>query len=87
VGRALRVVEELLTKLDGVVSVRGATLLAMTPATPVCPWCGLAAPLIWVHGHAQCSRCGVNAEPCCQGAETCPATLETERDDDVHGDA
>ncbi len=40
---------------------------------PPCPWCGVAAPVVWVHGHGQCAACGVNAQPCCQGAETCPA--------------
>ena len=33
-----------------------------------CPCCGQASVLVYVHGHGQCSRCGTNIEPCCQGA-------------------
>jgi len=33
-----------------------------------CPFCGHAAPVLWVHGHGQCAHCGVNREPCCDGA-------------------
>lgn len=37
------------------------------PGQERCPACGWA-PLtrVHVHGHSQCSRCGVNIEPCCQ---------------------
>jgi len=33
-----------------------------------CPFCGQPATVVWVHGHGQCARCGVNREPCCDGA-------------------
>ncbi|WP_185958404.1 hypothetical protein [Fodinibius sediminis] len=35
-----------------------------------CVYCGTKAPLVWVHGHGQCARCGINVEECCRG-ETC----------------
>lgn len=37
--------------------------------TPRCPWCGTQAPLVHVHGHAQCGHCGANVEPCCGGGD------------------
>lgn len=36
---------------------------------PRCLFCGKPEQLIWVHGHGQCAHCGVNAMPCCDGAE------------------
>lgn len=33
-----------------------------------CPVCGQPLQLVWVHGHGQCSSCGQNVEPCCQGS-------------------
>jgi hypothetical protein len=33
-----------------------------------CPYCGVEATPIVVHGHSQCARCGTNIEPCCSGA-------------------
>lgn len=36
---------------------------------PVCPWCGVRAEPVRVHGHGQCKNCGTNIEPCCDGAE------------------
>jgi hypothetical protein len=33
-----------------------------------CPYCGMLADVVHVHGHGQCSRCGTNVEPCCSGA-------------------
>jgi DNA-directed RNA polymerase subunit RPC12/RpoP len=38
-----------------------------------CPRCGSLAPLIYVHGHAQCTACGSNILDCCQGAACDPA--------------
>lgn len=38
-----------------------------------CPRCGTLAPLIYVHGHAQCAACGSNILDCCQGAACDPA--------------
>ena len=32
-----------------------------------CFFCGHAATLVHVHGHYQCSVCGTNALPCCDG--------------------
>jgi hypothetical protein len=37
-------------------------------AAEVCPTCGWAGALIWVHGHGQCPRCGMVLAPCCEGA-------------------
>ncbi|MBE7492568.1 MAG: hypothetical protein HS108_12535 [Planctomycetes bacterium] len=33
-----------------------------------CLYCGFEGELVWVHGHGQCARCGINVEPCCDGA-------------------
>ena len=33
-----------------------------------CPTCGWTGPLIWVHGHGQCPRCGTVIAPCCEGS-------------------
>lgn len=35
-----------------------------------CVYCGQHAELVWVHGHGQCSACGINTEECCRG-ESC----------------
>ncbi|WP_171032911.1 hypothetical protein [Fodinibius saliphilus] len=35
-----------------------------------CSYCGVEAPLVWVHGHGQCAHCGINVQECCQG-ENC----------------
>lgn len=35
-----------------------------------CVYCGQHAELVWVHGHGQCSACGINTQECCQG-ENC----------------
>lgn len=37
-----------------------------------CVYCGAEAPVVWVHGHGQCSNCGINIEECCRG-EQCTA--------------
>jgi hypothetical protein len=31
-----------------------------------CPVCQ-AVYITYVHGHGQCSKCGTNIEPCCEG--------------------
>lgn len=31
-----------------------------------CPYCQHDR-IVYVHGHGQCARCGVNIEPCCDG--------------------
>lgn len=33
----------------------------------LCLWCGVPSNIIWVHGHGQCSNCGVNSDECCKG--------------------
>jgi len=33
-------------------------------------WCGFEGLLVWVHGHGQCSNCGINIDECCRG-EAC----------------
>jgi len=34
-----------------------------------CDYCGTKAPVVWVHGHGQCSNCGINVEECCRGEQ------------------
>ncbi len=34
-----------------------------------CAYCGSRAGLVWVHGHGQCSNCGINIEECCRGEQ------------------
>ena len=33
----------------------------------VCNWCNQPSRIVWVHGHGQCSICGINIDECCQG--------------------
>lgn len=44
-----------------------------------CSSCGALAPIVWVHGHGQCSACGTNIAPCCDGlaASSGPAASTT----------
>lgn len=35
---------------------------------PNCENCGAFAPVVWVHGHGQCSVCKAVMHPCCDGA-------------------
>ena len=42
---------------------------SLKEVAPRCLFCGQPESLIWVHGHGQCAHCGVNAMPCCDGAE------------------
>jgi len=39
----------------------------------ICNWCNQPSTIIWVHGHGQCSVCGINIDECCKG-ETHPPT-------------
>jgi uncharacterized protein (DUF983 family) len=32
-----------------------------------CPYCTATTWKVYVHGHAQCSKCGKNIDECCQG--------------------
>lgn len=40
-----------------------------------CVYCGAPAAIVWVHGHGQCSSCGINIEECCSG-EQCATDKE-----------
>lgn len=33
----------------------------------ICPFCGVPAKIIWVHGHGQCAYCGNVVDECCRG--------------------
>lgn len=39
-------------------------------AIQICPICSQQTEPVMVHGHYQCSVCGTNIAPCCDG-ETC----------------
>jgi len=43
----------------------------------ICNWCGQPSNIIWVHGHGQCSSCGINVDECCRG-EICEFPLNKE---------
>ena len=32
----------------------------------ICNWCYQPSVIIWVHGHGQCSVCGINVDECCK---------------------
>ncbi len=34
-----------------------------------CQWCGQIVCIVWVHGHGQCSNCGINIDECCNGEQ------------------
>jgi hypothetical protein len=40
----------------------------------ICKWCNQPSIVIWVHGHGQCSVCGINVDECCRGEEAHPPT-------------
>jgi endonuclease III len=46
-----------------------------------CPFCSQISHIIIVHGHGQCSLCGVNIDECCNG-ETCQKQLNDNSDDE-----
>ncbi|MBN2731912.1 MAG: hypothetical protein JXR26_05720 [Balneolaceae bacterium] len=46
-----------------------------------CAYCGTEAPIVWVHGHGQCSRCGINVEECCRGEQCEVSSLAEKRAD------
>jgi hypothetical protein len=52
---------------------------------PRCPYCGRMLETVHVHGHAQCSHCGMIFDPCCAGdpAAQPPLVEPTAGDDDV----
>lgn len=35
----------------------------------ICNWCNQPSVIIWVHGHGQCSVCGINVDECCKGEQ------------------
>ena len=35
----------------------------------ICNWCYQPSVIIWVHGHGQCSVCGINVDECCKGEQ------------------
>lgn len=35
----------------------------------ICPWCGQVTNIIWVHGHGQCSVCGMITDERCRGEQ------------------
>ena len=53
-------------------------VMLMDNTQPVlCNWCKQPSIIIWVHGHGQCSVCGINIDECCKG-ETHPPTPSEE---------
>ena len=38
-----------------------------------CDYCGAVASVVWVHGHGQCTHCGINVEECCRGEQCDPS--------------
>lgn len=49
----------------------------------LCNWCNQQTVIIWVHGHGQCSVCGINVDECCRGEEahsSSPSQEEREKD-------
>ena len=34
-----------------------------------CPYCASAQQVVYVHGHKQCVKCGINVSPCCSGEQ------------------
>lgn len=47
-----------------------------------CPICNRPTPQVDVHGHTQCTVCGNNIGPCCQG-ETCNMDYDENSDTEV----
>jgi len=45
----------------------------------ICNWCNQPSLIIWVHGHGQCSVCGINVDECCRGEEAHPAARNSEQ--------
>ena len=47
----------------------------------LCLNCHQTASLIFVHGHYQCSLCGMNTLPCCDGDNSCTNWLLQQQED------
>ncbi len=45
----------------------------------ICNWCHQPSAIIWVHGHGQCSVCGINVDECCRGEEAHPPAHNSEQ--------
>ncbi len=45
-----------------------------------CPYCR-HDQIVYVHGHGQCAKCGINIEPCCDGG-VCEPLEDTLRPED-----
>lgn len=54
-----------------------AVMLMDNTQQVICSWCCQPSTIIWVHGHGQCSVCGINIDECCKG-ETHPPTPSEE---------
>ncbi len=39
------------------------------PGTALCPFCCGPLSIVWVHGHGQCTHCGINIDECCRGEQ------------------
>jgi len=50
-----------------------------------CPWCNQLTEIIWVHGHGQCTLCGINIDECCRGEQGNNLT-KTECDEEENTD-
>lgn len=37
----------------------------------LCPFCGHLSQMTWVHGHGQCTICGMTVDECCRGEQAC----------------
>ena len=47
-----------------------------------CPYCQAPPSYrVEVHGHVQCQRCGVNIQPCCDGAQAEPEAEKEDQND------
>jgi len=44
----------------------------------ICNWCDQPTVIIWVHGHGQCSFCGINVDECCRGEEVQHSIIKEE---------
>ena len=45
----------------------------------ICKWCNQQSAINCVHGHGQCSVCGINIDECCRGEEANQITTPCER--------
>jgi len=54
----------------------------------ICNWCNQPSAIIWVHGHGQCSVCGINIDECCRREEAHPPSpsLRTVKKDKTEDD-